>query len=113
MFTVSPRRAGLLAVAVAFLALPAPTQAGFINGNFDVGLTGWQVSDPSFVIALNGAATFVRLNESPVATEVTLYQDITISPGSTVISFRLIETVNGLNTGFLPDAFNVSLLVPN
>src|SRR3954449_12135991 len=75
MRTVRHFRPWALALVLVCLVPTARAHADFINGNFSAGLTGWTASDTNFVTASGNVVTFAMLNESDVATEVTLYQD--------------------------------------
>lgn len=108
----APRYLWVLLV-LGFGAAPE-LKAGFINGSFKDGLSGWTVSnadvEPDRVQISGGAATLL---ESAVFQEVALSQQFLIDSDATVLSFRIVALTNGSNLfSFFPDAFGVSLLDP-
>ncbi len=88
--------------------------SSIVNGGFDQGannLGGWVVSDPSYV-AVNAGHQAV-ISESPVDTEVDLYQDFTVPQGAQSLSFTFqVLGAPSVPSGDTPDAFGASLLNP-
>ncbi len=77
-----------------------------MNLDFSQGLTGWTVSDPSYVTVTNGQAT---ISESATASEVDLYQDFTVPTDSQTISVDLVGVTTD-PADLIPAALGISLL---
>lgn len=104
------RRALWAAAAIVFLAAAGGVgRADIINGDFSAGLTGWTVSDSTYVNVVAGQAV---MSENPLDTEVLLYQDFTIPTGATALKFTLVTLTTEPDIGFLPDGFGAALLDP-
>ncbi len=100
--------AGVMCLAAALL-LPAPAQAGLVNGDFSAGLSGWQLRGP----VTDGGGDAV-LAEHPTEIMTTLSQEFVIPPGaeSLAFEFRLASEPDSTSGSPFPDAFAVSLLDP-
>ena len=82
-----------------------------VNGGFDAGLDGWTIdsapAQTGGVQVIGGAAVLQEGNNG----RVTLSQRLVIPPGATSLSFDLLDSrLDPAVDGFLPDAFEVSLL---
>ncbi len=84
--------------------------AALVNGDFTSGSTGWTLSDPTFLSFTGGQAV---ISESIFDFEVLFSQQFFLPTNSTILSFDILALTTEADAGFLPDAFNASLLDPN
>ena len=88
--------------------------SGIVNGDFNQGtnnLAGWTVTDPTYV-NVNSSNQAV-ISESPIDTEVDLYQDFTVPQGAQTLAFTFqVLGAPSVPSGDTPDAFGASLLNP-
>jgi len=100
-------RSIFFAILITILGANYASAAAIVNADFSAGLTGWTVSDPTFVSTTSGAAILSEPNNALV---VTLEQSFTIPIGSLYIELVLSDLVTEQDVGGLLNASDVSLV---